>query len=102
MISPMGQSQPLMKKILLPAVFSLSLATTSPARTCREVVRDSSGRIFQTIERQKQAGGTADSSKVAGTTTRTQYRDASGRLPGSSTGSGKYPAWSAYQCSQRT
>ncbi len=40
------------KAILLPALISFALATMLPAQTCREVVRDSSGRIVQTIERQ--------------------------------------------------
>jgi hypothetical protein len=45
-----------MKATLFPALFVLALCATSPAQTCREVVRDSSGRIVQTIDRQKQAG----------------------------------------------
>jgi hypothetical protein len=86
-----------MKAMLPPALFSLSLATLSPAQTCREVVRDSSGRIVQTIERQIQGGGNERavirdaSGRVTGTattrpigrTTTTLYRDASGRLSGS-------------------
>jgi YD repeat-containing protein len=43
------------------------------------VVRDASGRIVQTIERQKQAGGAE----------RAVTRDASGRIVGTSPGSGK-------------
>jgi hypothetical protein len=67
-------------RVILPALFSFSLAVVSPAQTCRKVVRDASGRIVQTIDRQKSSGGT-----VQATTT----RDASGRLTGSSSGSGK-------------
>jgi hypothetical protein len=47
-----------MKAILLPALLLFVLSTVSPAQTCREVVRDASGRVVQTIERQKQAGST--------------------------------------------
>jgi hypothetical protein len=87
-----------MKAMLLPALLSFALATASPAQTCREVVRDSSGRVVQTIERQKQAGGTERavirdaSGRITGTATtqptggnaaRTTYRDASGKLTGS-------------------
>jgi hypothetical protein len=89
-----------MKAMLLPALLSFALATASPAQTCREVVRDSSGRIVQTIERQKQADrseravirdasgritGTANTQTSGGSTTQTQYRDASGRSAGSAT-----------------
>ena len=59
-----------MKAILLPALLSFVLSTVSPAQTCREVVRDGSGRVVQTIDRQKQAGGTE----------RAVIRDASGRV----------------------
>jgi hypothetical protein len=85
------------------------------AQACREVVRDASGRIVQTIDRQKSAGGTeravirdasgriidtATTNPNAGGSSQTNYRDASGRitasqrdssgrLTGSSTGSGK-------------
>ena len=45
------------------------------AHTCREVVRDSSGRVVQTIERRTGTGGTVH----------TVIRDASGRLAGTST-----------------
>ena len=91
-----------MKAILIPALIPLVLATASPAQTCHEVVRDSSGWIVQTIERQKQAGGTeravirdasgrvagsADTSKT-GSGRRTQFRDASGRSAGTETTSG--------------
>lgn len=76
----------------------LVLIPTLPAQTCREVVRDSSGRIVQTIDHQKQSGGTVQTTtrdaagRIIGTaTTRTnsggftstQYRDASGRITGS-------------------
>jgi hypothetical protein len=54
---------------------SLTMATVSPAQTCREVVRDSSGRMMQTIERQKSIGGVE----------RTVTCDASGRVTGTST-----------------
>ena len=86
-----------MKATLLPALILFALVTASMAHTCREVARDASGRVVQTIERQKQAGGTERavirdaSGRVAGTattqargsTTQTQYRDASGRVTGS-------------------
>ncbi len=89
-----------MKAMFLPALLSLPLATILPAQTCREVVRDASGWVVQTIERQKQGGGgeqyvTRDASgRITGTattqasgdsTTQTQYRDASGRSAGSAT-----------------
>jgi len=81
-----------MKTILLPA-----LSLVSPAQTCREVVRDASGRIVQTIDRQKSSGGTVQattrdaSGRIIGTATtnpnaggsaQTHCRDASGRLTG--------------------
>lgn len=86
-----------MKTLLLPVLLTFIMASRLCAQTCREVVRDSSGRIVQTIERQKQAGGTERavirdaSGRITGTTTtrpnagssvRTEYRDASGRLTG--------------------
>ncbi len=46
------------EKILLPILLSCVLSPVSHAQICREVVRDPSGRVVQTIERQKQAGGT--------------------------------------------
>lgn len=52
-------------------LLSFVLVTILPAQTCREEVRDASGRIVQTIEHQKQAGGTE----------RAVIRDASGRDP---------------------
>jgi YD repeat-containing protein len=73
-------------------------ATVSTAQTCREVVRDASGRVVQTVERHKQAGGTVQavtrdaSGRITGTAVtrpntgggaHTEYRDASGRLAGS-------------------
>jgi hypothetical protein len=64
-----------MKAILLPVLVSFALATKLPAQTCREVVRDGSGRVVQTIERQKQAGGAE----------RAVIRDASGRITGTAT-----------------
>ena len=36
----------------------IALATASPAPTCREVVRDTSSRIVQTVDRYKGAGST--------------------------------------------
>jgi hypothetical protein len=67
-----------MKAILLPALFSVSLATISPAQTCREVVRDASGRF----------GRTATTHTSGGSTSHTQFRDASGRPNGTETTSG--------------
>ena len=70
------------------------------AHTCREVVRDSSGRVVQTIERRTDVGGTVHtvirdaSGRLAGTSitrpdggggSRTDYRDANGRHSGSAT-----------------
>ena len=87
----------LMKALLLPALFSFALAATLTAQTCREVVRDASGRIVQTIDRQRSAGGsvqatmrdasgriigTATTAPNAGGSAQTNYRDASGRLTG--------------------
>jgi hypothetical protein len=88
-------------KALLPHLAAfLMLASAFPAETCREVVRDSSGRIVQTIDRRKQKGGTVQattrdaSGRIIGTATtrpnsgggaRTEYRDASGRLTGFAT-----------------
>ena len=91
-----------MKTMFLPIVLPLALATLLPAETCREVVRDSSGRIVQTIDRQKQSGGTVQSvtrdasGRIIGTAiTRpnsggasTQYRDSSSRLTGSASTQG--------------
>ena len=93
-----------MKAIFLPVLLlSFALSPISPAQTCREVVRDASGRIVQTIERQKQAGGTeravirdasgrlvgtATTQASGGSTSQTQYRDASGRLAGSAVTNG--------------
>jgi len=89
---------PPMKTFFLPALILFALAAISPAQTCREVVRDSSGRIVQTIERHQQTGGTVRSvtrdasGRIIGTATtrsnssgsaHTTYRDASGRLTGS-------------------
>jgi hypothetical protein len=63
------------KTLLLPVLLPFALASVLSAQTCREVVRDSSGRIVQTIERQKQAGGTE----------RALTRYASGRITGTAT-----------------
>lgn len=89
---------PTVKTLLLPALLlSCVLSPVAPAQTCREVVRDASGRIVQTIERQKQVGGTERavirdaSGRITGTATtqttaggsgRTAFRDASGRVSG--------------------
>jgi hypothetical protein len=48
-----------MQAILLSSLFVLSLVTFSTAQTCREVIRDASGRIVQTIEHQQQAASRA-------------------------------------------
>ena len=88
-----------MKAIFLSAVIPLALASALAAQTqiCREVVRDGSGRVVQTVERRKEPGGTVQvvsrdaAGRVIGTaTTRptsnggssTVCRDASGRLAG--------------------
>ena len=63
------------KTLLLQVLLSFALASVLTAQTCREVVRDASGRIVQTIERQKQTGGTE----------RAVTRDASGRITGTAT-----------------
>ncbi len=62
-------------KTLLLALLSFALSALSPAQTCREIVRDASGRIVQTIDRQKGSGET-----VQATT-----RNALGRLTDSQT-----------------
>jgi len=85
-------------KVLLPLLAAwLSFAAACPAQTGREVVRDASGRVVQTIERQKGGGnmeravvrdasgrilGTSTSQTSPGGQTRTTYRDASGRFTG--------------------
>ncbi len=86
-----------MKAHFLTALISFALSLVSPAQTCRELVRDASGRIVQTIDRQTSAGGgvqatTRDASgRIIGTATthpnaggrsQTHYRDASGRITG--------------------
>ena len=85
------------KAPFLPALLSFALPSILAAQTCREVVRDASGRIVQTIDRQKSAGGTVQattrdaSGRIIGTATtrpnaggsaQTNYRDASGRITG--------------------
>jgi hypothetical protein len=45
-------------KALLSSIVVLVLPAVAAAQTCREVVRDSSGRIVQTVESRKEAGGT--------------------------------------------
>jgi YD repeat-containing protein len=92
--------QPHMKTILCSVLFASALVGISPAQSCREVVRDASGRVVQTIDRQKQFSnteravirdasgrvtGTATTRPSYGSNTRTEYRDASGRLTGSAT-----------------
>lgn len=79
---------------------AIALVCISPvgAQTCREVVRDSSGRLVQTIERRTSGDGTVHAvvrdaaGRLTGSFvtrpdrsggTRTQYRDASGRHAGS-------------------
>ena len=84
-----------MKKIIL--IFMISNALAS-AETCRDVVRDASGRIVQTVESQKNSNGTTKSvtrdasGRIVSTSSgapsangkmQTTYRDASGRLIGS-------------------
>ena len=64
-----------MKAILLPAGISFLLASILPAQTCREVVRDASGHVVQTVEHRKGIGGIAHSI----------IRDAAGRIIGTST-----------------
>ncbi|MEX1115063.1 MAG: hypothetical protein WEB53_07425 [Akkermansiaceae bacterium] len=68
------------------------MATISPAQTCREVVRDASGRVVQTVEHQKSSGGVerAVTRDASGSVTGTS-RDASSRVTGSSTGSRNCP-----------
>ena len=62
-----------MKKNIL--IFMISNALAS-AETCRDVVRDASGRIVQTVESQKNSNGT----------TKSVTRDASGRIVSTSSG----------------
>ena len=77
--SPRSPVSARVKTLLLPVLLSFALASVLSAQSCRELVRDASGRIVQTIERQKQGGGTE----------RAVTRDASGRIIGSSSGTGK-------------
>jgi len=94
---------PCMKAILLPTLLLFVLSTVSRAQTCREVVRDASGRVVQTIDRQKQSGSTERavirdaSGRIIGTATtqvsaggggQTTFRDAHGRATGSATTQG--------------
>ena len=99
-----AESVPSLMKTILPLVTaSLILTDLSPAQPCREVVRDSSGRVVQTIYHQKSSGGTvrsvirdasgrtigtSTSQTSAGGHTRTTYRDASGRMTGAATTNG--------------
>lgn len=64
-----------MKMIPISVLFAVALTATLPAETYREVVRDSSGRISQTIDRQKSSDGSVQS----------VTRDASGRIIGTAT-----------------
>ncbi len=88
---------PSMKTFFLSFVIPFASIAVLAADTCREVVRDASGRIVQTIDRQKNAGGTvqattrdpsgriigtANTSTNAGGNSQTTYRDASGRMTG--------------------
>lgn len=89
-----------MKAKFLSIVIPFALASLLEAQTCREQVRDASGRIVQTIERKKTLGGTVQattrdaSGRIIGTSTtstnagggsQSTYRDASGRLTGTAT-----------------
>ena len=62
-----------MKAMLLTLL--IFLPTVSPARTCRETIRDASGRLVRTIESRKSADGTVH----------TVIRDAAGRLVSTAT-----------------
>ena len=64
-----------MRATVFASLVSLALTAADSAQTCREVARDSSGRIVQTIDRQKQSGGTVQA----------VTRDASGRIIGTAT-----------------
>jgi hypothetical protein len=94
-----------MKAILPLLATSLILSVVSPAQTCREVVRDSSGRVVQTKETRKSGSGTTSvtrdasgrvigtaTSQTNGSVTRTDYRDASGRMTGSANTKGSSAA----------
>ena len=85
------------KTLLLHALLSFALAAALSAKTCREVLRNASGRIVQTIDRQKSAGGTVQaitrdaSGRIIGTATthpnaggsaQTTYRDTNGGMDG--------------------
>lgn len=59
-ISSIGCHTP-MRPIFLAALFFLALAAALTAQTCREVVRDSFGRIVQAISRQTSPSGTVQS-----------------------------------------
>lgn len=87
----------IMKAYLPLILLPFALASVLTAQTCREVVRDATGRVIQTINHQKSAGGnvqmtTRDASgRIIGTATtrtnasggsNTSYRDASGRMTG--------------------
>jgi hypothetical protein len=76
-----------MKAMYLPIVIPFALATLLPADTCREVVRDSSGRIIQTVDRQKQSGGTVQSvTRLAGSSgPRSPGRTPAARAPNTAT-----------------
>jgi len=102
-----------MNPLLRALAISLTLTALSTAETCREVVRDSSGRVVQTIDHQKSSNGGAlrsvirdasgrtigtSTSQTSGTTTRTDYRDASGRMTGSATTNGSSPSTGNGSC----
>jgi len=86
-----------MNPLLRTLAISLTLTALSTAETCREVVRDASGRVAQTIDHQKSSGGTVravirdasgrtigtSTSQTSGSTTRPGYRDAYGCMTGS-------------------
>lgn len=97
--SPDSVSLP-MKATFFPVLTLMVLASMLHAQTCREVVRDGSGRIVKTIDRQNNAGGsilattrdasgriigTAATQPSAGGSSQTSYRDGSGRITGSAT-----------------
>jgi hypothetical protein len=91
--------QVMMKARCVSLWFSLALVPVLDAQTCREVVRDSSGRVVETIERRTRPDGSVDSvtrdasGRLTGSATtrptgfakRTTFRDAGGRLAGSAT-----------------
>ncbi len=93
---PRTPSQTAMKTFFSSVLMSGVLFSTARADNSREVVRDASGRLIQTIDHQKDANGTVNSvtrdasGRLIGTAVShpnsggdsTVYRDASGRLTG--------------------